>query len=124
MITWIFGQSKSGKSTRARELIAVANLKWKPTIHLDGDEMRGTITSDLGFSAEDRAENNLRIARLAKLLDEQGFDVVVSTICPYRELRDKVYRICGCNWIYMEGGVSHPDYPFEALRAPGDLDDV
>jgi len=113
MITWISGQSKSGKSTRAREEIAKSKVRWRPTIHLDGDDMRRTISADLGYSKEDRRENNLRIARLAKLLDSQGFDVIVSTICPYRELRDKVYRICGCRWIYLKGGVEHPDYPFE-----------
>lgn len=113
MITWIYGQSKSGKSTEARKRLAVARHQWKPTIHLDGDVMRRTINSRLGFSKEDREQNNLSIARLARELDIQGFDVIVSTIAPYRELRDKIYKICGCEWIYMKGGVESPDYPFE-----------
>lgn len=107
-ITWIYGQSKSGKSTLARKIALHDNA-----ILLDGDINRRTICMDLGFNKEDRWENNLRVARLARELDNQGFNVVVATIAPYRGLREEIYRICGCRWIYMEGGVEHPDYPFE-----------
>jgi len=105
-ITWIYGQSKSGKSTLARKIRT-------NEVVLDGDDMRSAINNDLGFSKEDRWENNLRIARLAKVIDKQGVDVIVATICPYRKLREEVRRICGCKFIYLEGGIKHPDYPFE-----------
>ena len=74
----------------------------KDVIHLDGDVMR-TVWK-LGFSKEDRYENNLRIARIAKILREQGYDVVISTICPYKDLREKCKEICGCKFVYLEGG--------------------
>ena len=82
-------------------------------IILDGDAMRRSICQDLGFSKEDRTENNLRIARLAKELDSQGFDVIVATICPYKELREQVRKITGCRFIYLEGGIQDKDYPYE-----------
>lgn len=106
MITWITGQSKSGKSTLARKMR-------KNEIILDGDAMRSTINKDLGFSKEDRIENNMRIARLAKELESQGFDVIVTTICPYKELREDIRKITGCKFIYLEGGIKHKDYPYE-----------
>ena len=106
MITWITGQSKSGKTTLAKKLVGDGIL-------LDGDIMRQTICRGLGFSKEDRIKNNMRIARLAKELDGQGFEVVVSTICPYKELRDDIYKLTGCRFIYLEGGIQSKDYPYE-----------
>jgi adenylylsulfate kinase len=107
MITWISGQSKSGKSTLARKIRT-------NEIMLDGDAMRATINKDLGFSKKDREENNLRIARLARELDGQGFNVIVATIAPYKELREQIRKITGCKFIYLEGGISATDYPYEA----------
>ena len=69
MITWITGNSGSGKTTLARKIIAADG-----GILLDGDSMR-TCWS-LGLGKEDRIENNMRIAKIAKVLDGQGFNVV------------------------------------------------
>jgi len=106
MITWITGNSGSGKTTLAKKIIASDG-----GILLDGDGMR-TCWS-LGLSKEDRVENNMRIAKIAKVLDGQGFNVVVATICPYRELREQVKRITKCRFIYLEGGIESEDYPYE-----------
>lgn len=97
MIWWIYGPSGAGKSTLAKELV-----KGIGAIHLDGDDMRSSISADLGFSEEDRRENNIRIAKLAVVLEKQGHSVVVSTICPYESLRDQVYFICKCRFIKVE----------------------
>lgn len=106
MITWITGNSGSGKTTLAKKIV-----KSDGGIILDGDSMRTVWT--LGFSKEDRWENNLRIARIAKILDEQGFNVVVATICPYKDLREEVKKITRCRFIYLEGGLSGQEYPYE-----------
>lgn len=93
-IYWIRGKRKSGKTTTAKEL-----QKLMPnSINLDGDEMRASISEDLGFSDKDRLTNNIRIAKLAKLLESQGFPVIVSTICPYPK---EVYHITGCKFINL-----------------------
>jgi len=106
MITWITGQSGSGKTT-------LANKMRKNEVMLDGDMMRDVWT-DLGLSKKDRYEQNFRIARLAKKLEEQGFDVIVSTICPYRKLREEVKKITNCRFIYLEGGKkTSSKYPYE-----------
>lgn len=94
MIWWIVGESGSGKTTLSKKLQG---------IHLDADEIRPAICEDLGYSPQDRRTNNLRIARLAKLLDEQGYDVIVSTICPSEELKKEVYYICKCRFIKVDG---------------------
>ncbi len=97
MIIWITGKSGAGKTTLAKELC----LKMQ-AFNLDGDEMRASISTDLGFSDGDRIMNNLRIARLAKLLESQGADIVVSTICPdISDLREKVKSITKCKFINL-----------------------
>ena len=85
-VLWIIGNSGAGKTSLAREAI-----KMYGGISLDGDDMR--TCWKLGFGEDNRYENNLRIARIAKVLSMQGFDVVVSTICPYRALRAMISEI-------------------------------
>lgn len=97
MIIWITGARGAGKTTFARELCQKTKA-----IHLDGDAMRASISTDLGFSDADRIENNLRIARLAKELEGQGFDVMISTICPdIQDLRESVFHISKCKFIHL-----------------------
>ncbi|WP_306061389.1 adenylyl-sulfate kinase [Natronococcus wangiae] len=81
---WLFGLPCSGKTTLAKGLIGPR------TVHLDGDYLRDTLNSDLGFSKEDRTENLRRAAGVAQALNEQGFDVVASFITPYRSQRELI----------------------------------
>ncbi len=96
MIVWITGPSKSGKTTLAKKLQSKLN-QW---ILLDGDEIR-SISHDLGFAYTDRLANCKRIAKLAKILDGQGFNVLVSVIAPFQEIRDKVDEICQPKWVCL-----------------------
>ena len=97
MITWITGESGAGKSTLARK------LKDNHDIWLDADELRPIISKGLGFSDKDRLENNINFARLAKVLSDQGHDVIVSTICPTDKIKQEVYWICKCRFIEIRG---------------------
>ena len=104
MIWWFTGNSGAGKTTLAQRMGNV--------IVLDGDDLR--YVWKLGFSKEDRWEQNLRAAKLARLLHRQGYDVVVSTICPYRELRKEVQAMTGCKFVYLDGGKEPTEeYPYE-----------
>ena len=97
VIIWITGERNSGKTTLAREMCEKMGA-----INLDGDDMRASISKDLGFSNEERLENNTRIALLAKVLEGQGFDVIVSTICPdVLGIRKDVRDITGCRFIHL-----------------------
>jgi adenylylsulfate kinase-like enzyme len=95
MILWIRGKRKSGKTTLAKQFMS----KMK-AVHLDGDDMRASISADLGFSDEDRLKNNIRIAKLAKILENQGNDVIVSTICPDHVV-EEVFNLTGCKFINL-----------------------
>ena len=92
-IIWLTGLSGSGKSTLAKEVEKNLFSKGYNTYILDGDNLRGGINKDLGFSPEDRKENIRRTAELAALISSAGFIVFVSLISPYRSDRNKARSI-------------------------------
>ena len=55
----------------------------RPGYRLDGDNLRHGLNANLGFSAEDRAENVRRTAHAARLLADAGVIAIVSLVSPY-----------------------------------------
>lgn len=102
-IFWLFGRSGAGKTTLAIRLRDGLADRGIPVVYLDGDEMRSTLCSDLGFKSEARLENHRRIAEIARLLSGQGLNVVVSTMAPEHQQRDLVSKILGDKliWFYI-----------------------
>lgn len=102
-VFWFFGRSGAGKTTLALRLCSGLADAQVPVIYLDGDEMRSTLCSDLGFGPEARLENHRRIAEIARVLTGQGFNVVVSTMAPEHQQRDLVVEILGekIHWFYI-----------------------
>ena len=105
------GLSGAGKTTIANQVRQrLIELKYKVEI-LDGDEYRKTLCADLGFSREDRRENNRRLGILGMLLVRNDILTIISTINPYeadrQELRkssDKVFTIwirCGMDTLML-----------------------
>ena len=103
MIIWLTGASGAGKTTLAKALVE----KLRNWIILDGDEMRDSISIGAGFDEKDRTEHNLRVARLAKVLEKQGSNILVSVIAPFPDLRERVDLICSPKWVCLEG--THED---------------
>ena len=87
---WFTGLSGSGKSTVAVELEGMLNERGVLAYRLDGDNVRMGINKNLGFSAEDRAENIRRIGEVAKLFADSGVIALSSFISPYVADRDGV----------------------------------
>ena len=65
------------------------------TFVLDGDNIRMGLNKNLGFSAEDRAENIRRIGEVAKLFADAGVITATAFISPYLADRDKVRALMG-----------------------------
>lgn len=82
-VLWFTGLSASGKSTVACTLEHILSERGHYTILLDGDNIRHGLNSDLGFSAEQRAENIRRIGEVAKVMAENGAITLTSFISPY-----------------------------------------
>jgi adenylylsulfate kinase len=87
---WMTGLSASGKSTIACILEQMLLHKKKQAYRLDGDNIRMGLNKNLGFSAEDRAENIRRIGEVAKLFADAGVIAITSFISPYKKDRDAV----------------------------------
>jgi adenylylsulfate kinase len=92
-VLWFYGLSGSGKSTIAVELQRQLHEEGRHVVALDGDNIRGGLNRNLGFSDEDRLENIRRIAEVAKLLAKSGTIALVSFITPKRELRQLAQSI-------------------------------
>ncbi|XP_057546158.1 adenylyl-sulfate kinase 3 isoform X2 [Amaranthus tricolor] len=87
-VVWITGLSGSGKSTLACSLDRELHSRGKLSYVLDGDNLRHGLNKNLGFSAEDRAENIRRVGEVAKLFSDAGLICIASLISPYRKDRD------------------------------------
>ncbi len=94
-VFWFYGLSGSGKSTLATALEKKLTMQGFKTKILDGDNIRGGLNSDLGFSDADRSENIRRIAHVARLFQEAGLVTICSFITPKRELRQLVHEVVG-----------------------------
>jgi bifunctional enzyme CysN/CysC len=84
LTVWLTGLSGSGKSSIAVELERRIVASGRPAYLLDGDNLRHGLNHDLGFSAEDRAENVRRVTEVAKLMADAGVVAIVSLVSPYR----------------------------------------
>ncbi|MDP7069052.1 MAG: adenylyl-sulfate kinase, partial [Candidatus Peribacteraceae bacterium] len=122
---WLTGNSGAGKTTIATGMEEYFNNKdtesplARRIVNLDGDEMRATVSQDEGFSPEDRRRHNLRVARLANLLSEKGFLVLVSVIAPFDTVRAELQELCDPLWIYVKrDGLGAPDRPYEPPENP------
>jgi len=87
-VIWLTGIPGSGKTTLALELKKFYDQKGLPIDILDGDEIRKTLSKDLGFSPEDRKEHNRRVIFVAKILAKNGVTTIIPLISPYRETRE------------------------------------
>ncbi len=85
---WMTGLPASGKSTIAGGVEATLLEAGRSAYVLDGDNLRHGLNGDLGFSAEDRAENVRRTAEVSALLADAGVVVLVALVSPYRADRD------------------------------------
>ena len=93
VVIWFTGLSGSGKSTLAHSVEEILFSKGCRTYVLDGDNVRHGLTSNLGFSNEDRKENIRRIGEVTKLMMEAGLIVMTAFISPFREDRIAVRNL-------------------------------
>lgn len=93
VVVWLTGLSGSGKSTLAYLAEKTLLEKGKFACVLDGDNLRHGLNKDLGFSAEDRAENIRRLSHVATLLASSGVITIVSAISPFTADREEARKV-------------------------------
>ena len=80
----IMGLPGSGKTTLAKELSKEINA-----IHLNADEMRNKVWTDLTFKYTDRLIQAQRMGALSDMLNAQGYNTIADFVCPTEETRKK-----------------------------------
>jgi adenylylsulfate kinase len=94
MIYWFYGQPGSGKTTLAKSLLEKIDA-----IHVDGDDVR-KIFNNQDYSKDGRIKNLTNINNIVRFLDHKGFNVVVSVVSPYKEIRDQLLDL-GVKYYYV-----------------------
>ncbi|MCC8358468.1 adenylyl-sulfate kinase [Salinimicrobium sediminilitoris] len=93
LVIWFTGLSGSGKSTISNAVEKALFEKGIHTYTLDGDNIRGGLNKNLGFTEEDRTENLRRIAEVAKLFLNAGEVVLSAFITPLESDRNLIREI-------------------------------
>jgi len=91
---FLTGLSGAGKTTIAyalRDLLQEAT--GRPVTLLDGDEVRRHLSSELGFSREDRDLNVRRIGWVASEIVRHGGMAICAPIAPYEAVRNEVRQM-------------------------------
>jgi adenylylsulfate kinase-like enzyme len=93
MITVLFGQPHSGKSTLANKL--------KSDYYIDGDHLR-KMFENKDYSKEGRIKNLNRASDIATYLHYNGNSVILSLVYPYKEAREYLNNLVqDVKWIYL-----------------------
>jgi adenylylsulfate kinase len=109
-VVWFTGLSGSGKSTIANVLDQMLLQNGRPSLLLDGDNIRHGLCATpnilkpvygepfserfgLGFSPQDREENIRRIGEVAYLMASAGLICLSAFVSPYRKDRERVKSI-------------------------------
>jgi adenylylsulfate kinase len=92
-VIWFTGLSGAGKSTLAHAVEEQLHQMGCRTFVLDGDNVRHGLSSDLGFSEENRRENIRRVGEAAKLMMEAGVIAIAAFISPFKTDREVVRKL-------------------------------
>lgn len=88
MVIWVTGLSGAGKSTLAT-LIYDSVRTEKPTVLLDGDELREIFgVTGMKHDRASRLGLAMQYAKLSKMLSSQGMVVIIATISMFKEVHD------------------------------------
>ena len=90
---WFTGLHGSGKSTIANKLMEILKEKSIRAELLVGDELRKTISSDLGYSLEERNEHMNRVANLCKKITGKSIMAIASVASPTEKSRDYARKL-------------------------------
>ena len=103
MIYLFTGQPGSGKTTLAKKLqfwLQTDKKNWRKSVfHIDDDELK-ELFPNKDYSKEGRERNIQKAFDIAKYLDNNGTDVVISLVSPYREMREILKLECKVQEIY------------------------
>ena len=95
LFLWFTGLSAAGKTTLFRAVEPELRARGYRVRVLDAEQLRQTVSRDLGFTRADRDKNVARIASLARNLVDHGHIVLVAAISPYAQARARAHAQIG-----------------------------
>ena len=95
MIIWLTGQPGSGKTTICEEILRLRDYR---VFHIDGDDLRD-LFENKDYSETGRRKNIELAQQIAQYLHNQGKDVLVSLVSPYKDQRDRFKEKMGENLV-------------------------
>jgi adenylylsulfate kinase-like enzyme len=99
MVVLITGRPNAGKTTFAKKLIR----KYDDAILLDGDELRGAFKYK-AHSRRGKIKWMISVARLAALLESQGYRPIIALVSPYSKTRKAMRKLFKqSKLIYIDG---------------------
>src|SRR3989338_1166469 len=90
---WFSGVHGSEKTTVANALAKKLRALGVCVVVLDGDEVRKRLSSDLGFSREDRDRHIKRVADVCELISKNNVLNIACVASPSQEMRDYAKKI-------------------------------
>jgi len=104
MVYLITGRAGSGKTHHAQRLILDLQSRGVPALLLDGDAVRWHF-DDRDFSDEGRYNHLMRMAKMAAIVENQDFVVVVACVSPKKKWRQEMRSLWRqSTLVYMPGG--------------------
>ena len=102
MIFFFTGQPHAGKTTLAKHLKTALTLinPVKLVYMVDGDDLR-RIINNKDYSEQGRRINIGQAIAIAKYLDDANYDVIVSLVSPYKDLREELKASADVVEIYV-----------------------
>ena len=89
MIYWFTGQPAHGKTTLAKLLLEHFEKNSSNKIfHIDGDDLR-ELNQNKDYTAQGRINNVYNAQKIAHYLHNQGYNVIVSLVSPFRWQREE-----------------------------------
>jgi sulfate adenylyltransferase len=118
---FLTGLPGAGKSTIAYFLQLRLMSMGRQSVHLlDGDDIRKSLSADLGFSAADRNENIRRIGEKAAGITQSGGIAICAAIAPYDKARKAVREMISSAGGFLLVYISTPECVCEARDPKGD----
>jgi adenylyl-sulfate kinase len=92
---WLTGLVSSGKKEIAARLEKLLFDLGSVCVVLDGSTVRSGLSSELDFSAADRAEHLRRAAEICRILNDSGIMAICAFVSPSSSIRDQISKIVG-----------------------------